>query len=79
MKLTDADKLSIFNAALTGLVSQRISKCPPARDGTQKNANVPFATACWALSFARAAVYVIEKEGAEREEQPAREESSSWK
>lgn len=83
MKVSPEQRFELFRSVLAALAPQRIAKCPPARDGTMKPANVPFATACWAESFTRAAVYVLEQEdkpqkGGREPEEVTTPGSSAW-
>jgi hypothetical protein len=65
LKLTDADKLAIFNAALAGLCARPVwpQTTPKARDGSTKKVRDAFHLATWAKDIARTAVDVLEKDG----------------
>lgn len=67
MKVSDIERAAIFRTVLAQLVSRPASEWPtrppPTRDGAPaKETTRPFAVACWADAFTRAAVAVLEKE-----------------
>lgn len=63
MKLTDADRVALFVAALPAVIALKLTTSPPAKDGSTKKVSIDFAAAVWTKRYVETLAKVIEEDG----------------
>lgn len=61
-ELTRAERLELFGQVLAVLLPLKITRTPPAKDGSQKTTGWSFASVCWASRIVRDADAVLAKD-----------------
>jgi hypothetical protein len=62
VKVTDAQRFELVKALAPVVAGFKLLTTPPAKDGTFKDAEAPFAAACWTQRYVDSLVYVLEKQ-----------------